>query len=128
MRNLNLLFIVVFFVSISVNAQKKDANIKKLPTSIYTFNPLGKDLNGISAINKKLNLKSFDFVFVDIVDIDLNQYSIDIKNVYKVPSEFIYDDLRRYQNSNLLKGFLRKNDPTRWNLHHNKKDALPPKG
>lgn len=48
--------------------------------------------------------------------LDLNQFSIDFKDVGKTPSAFIYDDYKRYQDRNLLKGFLLKNDPTSWNL------------
>ncbi len=116
MKTYSLFFSFLFILSISINAQKKvDVSLKK-PTSIYTFSKFSTDKNGFSAINEKLNLKDFNFVFVDVIDLDLNRFSIDTKNVYRKPSGFIYDDYTRYQNRNLLKGFWLKNDPTRWNL------------
>lgn len=112
MKN-SCLFLVAFLLfSITLQAQKT----AKKPTSIYTFSKFSDDKNGFSAINKRLKLKNFNFVFVDVVDLDLNQFSVDTNNLYKTPSEFIFDDYKRYQNRNLLKGFLLKNDPTRWNL------------
>lgn len=115
-----LFLIPVFLFNISLSAQKLDKITSKKPISIYTFSKISVDKNGISSINKKLSLNNFNFVFVDVIDLDLNQFSIDTKYVYKKTSEFIYDDFNRYQNRNLLKGFLIKNDPTRWNLQYRK--------
>jgi hypothetical protein len=55
-------------------------------------------------------------VIVDQIDLDTNTFSMNTKNLGRKPSEFIYDDYKRYQDNNLLKGFLLKNDPTRWDL------------
>lgn len=118
MKTSYLFLITVFLFKLSLNAQKLDKITSKKPISIYTLSKISVDKNGFSAVNKKLNLKNFNFVFVDVIDLDLNQFSIDSKYVYKKPSEFIYDDFNRYQNRNLLKGFLIKNDPTRWNLQY----------
>ena len=114
MKLKNILFTVFLLINLSFFAQKTTTSISKKPTSIYTFSNFSIDENGFSALNKRLNLKDFNFVFVDVIDLEMNQFSIDVKNIYKTPSKFIYDDLKRYQNRNLLKGFLIKNDPTRW--------------
>jgi hypothetical protein len=107
---------ILFLFSVSINAQKEDKTTSKKPTSIYTFSGFSNDKNDFSAINKKLKLSNLNFVIVNAIDLDLNQFSIDFKNIGKKPSTFIYDDYKRYQDRNLLKGFLLKNDPTRWNL------------
>ena len=117
MKTKHLFLVIIFLFSISLQAQKATKTSSKKPVSIYTFSNFSNDKNSFSAINKKLNLNDFNFVFIDIVDLDLNQFSIDANNLYKTPSDFINDDFERYQNSNLLKGFLLKNDPTRWNFH-----------
>ena len=95
------------FLCFSLNAQK-------LPTSIYTFSSLNT-VNKVYTLNKKLNLTNHTFVIVDQIDLDTNAFSMNTKNLGRKPSEFIYDDYKRYQDNNLLKGFLLKNDPTRWN-------------
>jgi hypothetical protein len=113
----NYLFLVLIFLfSISINGQNSDENLSKKPVSIYTFSNFLNSANSFSAINKKLKLGNFSFVLVDGLDLDLNQFSVDFTDLGKTPTAFIYDDYKRYQDRNLLKGFLLKNDPTRWNL------------
>lgn len=116
MKTTHFFCALIFLFSISINAQKIDENLSKKPISIYTISAFSDDVNSFSAINKKLKLANFSFVFVDAIALDLNQFSIDFKDLGKTSTSFIYDDYRRYQDRNLLKGFLLKNDPTRWNL------------
>ena len=108
---------LIFLFSGAVNAQQKNTTSSSKPVSIYTFSKTISDKNSFSAINKRLQLTHFNFVYVDPLDIDLNRMSIDSNNLSNVPSAYIFDDYRRYQDRNLLKGFLLENDPTRWNLH-----------
>ena len=115
MKKINFLFVLFLSYTFSLSAQENKKESKNLPLSIYTF-VSAKNLNSFSVINKKLNLSNFDFVYVNSLDLDYNLFSLDFRNMGKVPSEFIYDDYKRYQNNNLLKGFLRKNDPTRRNF------------
>ncbi|PQB08339.1 hypothetical protein BST83_15305 [Polaribacter filamentus] len=113
----NYLFLaLIFLFSISINGQNSDKNLSKKPASIYTFSNFLNSKNSFSAINKKLKLVNLSFVIVDGIDIDLNRFSVDFNDLGKTPTAFIYDDYKRYQDKNLLKGFLLKNDPTRWNL------------
>lgn len=107
---------VIFLFSTAVNAQKKDTNSSNNPVTIYTFSKSIRDKNSFSAINKKLQLTNFNFVYVDPLDLELNRMSIDSNNLSNIPSAYIFDDYKRYQDRNLLKGFLLENDPTRWNL------------
>lgn len=114
MKKIGIFLIVIFLMSLSTIAQKKTIIPKKLPVSIYTFRSFSKDVNSFSSLNKKLNLSNFEFVFIE--NIDNNLFSIETKNKNGRFQEFIYDDLRRYQNNNLLKGFFCKHDPSRWNM------------
>lgn len=112
------LFLAVIFLScVSINAQKTNTTSTKKAASIYTFSIFDKNQNSFSAINKKLKLNNFSFTFISVFDVDFNEFSIETNNVYKTSSIFIEDDFNRFQNKNLLKGFLIKNDPTRWNFH-----------
>ncbi len=113
----NYLFLsFVLLFSFSMNAQKTNTSTSKKPVSIYTVSNLLNSNNNFSAINKKLKLNNFDFVYVDQMDLDLNLFSFEFKDIGKNPTAFIYDDYVAYRDENLLKGFLLENDPTRWNL------------
>lgn len=114
----NSYFFIALFVlfSVTLNAQVGQKTAPKKPTSIYTFSNIIKNKNSISGINKKLNLHNFDFLIVDPLDIDSNRFSINMKDICRTPSIYIYDDYIKYRDENLLKGFLMKNDPTQWNL------------
>lgn len=113
----NYLFLsFVLLFSFSINAQKTNTSTSKKPVSIYTVSNLLNSNNNFSAINKKLKLNNFDFVYVDQMDLNLNLFSFEFKDLGKNPTAFIYDDYVAYRDENLLKGFLLENDPTRWNL------------
>ena len=116
MKNNYLFLMLIFLLSFSINAQKTTTSTLKKSASIYTVSGLFNASNNFSAINKKLKLNNFDFVYVDQMDLDLNLFSFEFKDIGKNPTAFIYDDYITYRDQNLLKGFLLKNDPTRWNL------------
>lgn len=116
MKNQHFFLAIFFLVSITISAQEKNNKTSLKPVSIYTFSGFSNDKNSFSAINNKLKLTGFKFVIVNQLDLDLNQVSINTNTFGRKPSELIYDDYKRYQDRNLLKGFLLKNDPTRWNL------------
>lgn len=105
------LFVLVYFFTLSFFAQQK----VNQPKSIYTYSSISLT-NSSFALNNKLKLKGFDFVYVNLLDLDLNQFSIDFANFSKTPSPLIYDDYNAYRDENFLKGFRLENDPTRWNL------------
>jgi hypothetical protein len=114
---------IIFLLSISINAQKKDEISSKKPVSIYTVSHFSNDKNSFWAVNKKLNLTNFCFSVVDALDLDFNRFSLNSKNFGKKSSGFIYEDYKRVLDRNLLKGFLLKNDPTRWNLRCNQPNS-----
>lgn len=106
-----VLFAIACTFSLSLSAQQK----QNQPKSIYTFSSIALK-NSAYALNNKLKLKNFDFVYVDLLDLDLNQFSVEFQNLGKKPSSLIYDDYNAYRDENFLKGFRLENDPTRWNL------------
>ena len=116
MKLKNIIFTVFLLINLSFFAQKTTTSTSKKPTSIYTVSNLLNNKNSFSALNKKLKLNNFQFVFVNQIDLDLNQFSVQFRDIGKNPTTFIYDDYTAYRDENLLKGFLLKNDPTRWNL------------
>ena len=88
------------------------------PKSIYTY-LVTPSKNSFSSLNRKLNLKGFHFVYVDLLALDVNQfltYTTYTNTTSNKPSLLIYDDYKAYRDENLLKGFRLKYDPTRWNL------------
>jgi hypothetical protein len=110
-------FITLFFLfSFALNAQITSNLVLKKPLSIYTVSNVLSAKNSFSAINKKLKLNNFNFVFVDLIDLDTNIFSFNFSDVGKRPSKYIYDDYTKYRDENLLKGFIQKNDPSYWNL------------
>ena len=50
------------------------------------------------------------------MNIDTNTFSFNFNDLRKNASALVYEDYLKYRDENLLKGFLLKNDPTRWNL------------
>ncbi|TXD53439.1 MULTISPECIES: hypothetical protein [unclassified Polaribacter] len=116
MKN-RLFFIVTFFIfSISLNAQIAKKKTATKPTSIYTISNVLNANNSFSTIHKKLKLNNFNFVYVDLIDLDTNTFSFNFDDLGKNPTTYIYDDYEKYRNENLLKGFIQKNDPSYWNL------------
>lgn len=117
MKTKHIVLTLIFLFKLSINAQKIHKSSINKPASIYTFSIFDNNQNSFSAINKKLKLNNFSFNFINVFDADFNQLSIETNNVYETSSIFVEDDFNRFQNENLLNGFLIKNDPTRWRFH-----------
>ncbi|MEE4000813.1 hypothetical protein V1T75_10725 [Tenacibaculum sp. FZY0031] len=105
-----LFLIAAMFTATAQEVDKKE----KTPKSIYTFSKVSTLFYDSSTINKNLDLTGFSFFIVSQQDIDNNTFSIPFNKLSKKPTALIYDDYIDYQNNNLLKGFLKKNNPTRW--------------
>ncbi len=111
MRKIN--FLVSFFVLVSFFAfsQENEGTVKKksLPVSIYTVeNKI--DTHGFSAINKRLQLTAFTFIFSDDKYREFNYFTIKSKNFQKNTYSVIDNDLFRFKE----KSFQFKIDPTLW--------------
>ena len=107
------IFLLSFAFHYSVSAQKSTA-IK--PQSIYAISHILTGNSTYSNLNQQLKLTDYQFVFVDQLDLDINQFSIEMRNFGRKPTQWIHDDYLKYRDENLLKGFRLKYDPTRWNL------------
>lgn len=114
MKNTYFFIILFFLFSFTKNAQATSKTGLKKPVSIYSVSNVLNSKNSFSAIKKKLN--NLNFVFVDLINLDTNTFSLNFNDLGKNPSAYIYNDNKKYRDENLLKGFLEKNDPTRWNL------------
>ena len=115
----NIFFILTLFVgSFCYSQQQKSTNSKLLPISIYTATFLStKNVNSptYTSVAKNLNFSNYyKFVTVSFDDIDSNRFLISDDNLGTKATIFIYDDYKSYRDENLLKGFLQKYDPTRW--------------
>jgi len=107
--------LLTLFVGRFCFSQQQTTNT--IPISIYTssFQLKVEDKPTYSSINKSLNLKKkYKFSTISFEDIDNKQFVISSKNLTTKATRFIYDDYKSYRDENLLKGFLQKNDPTRW--------------
>lgn len=107
------LLILFLFCGHLVKAQQKQVVKTSQQKSIYTLQ-LTQNTNDYTSLNNRLKLTNFNFVFVNDEDIDNGTFNIAFKNIGKKPSTFIYDDYNNYRDNNLLKGFFRKHDLTRW--------------
>jgi len=116
MKKLLLFLPLSLLMSSFFYAQKVVKITNKAPVSIYAFNSLEKDNFSISLLNKRLQLKSFNSIIVDIHDVDQKIYPLTFMEIGERTSGYIYDDYKSYQNNNFLKEFLFNNNPTRWNL------------
>lgn len=115
MKKTQLLFVICFIICSVSQAQKVQNNLEKLPNSIYTFNYFSENPFDNFWTQKKVQFPSYDFVYVNFDDLNNNAFSIRLKDVWKKPSRFIYDDYAKYNRDYFLKDFFLKHDPTRWN-------------
>lgn len=111
----NITFVLIFIWILPFHGQSKKVNQFK-PLSIYTLSSKVLDMsNSYSSLNEKLKLSDYQFVIVNQLDIELNQISINSRNLGRTPTQWIHDDYFKYRDEHLLKGFTRKYDATRWN-------------
>lgn len=91
-------------------AQQNEA-VKPLPVSIYSSNSDFIDLNSTYAINKKLNLTTFKFMYLNIRNIEEGYYTIPFYNINNAPSSYIYETYNKvYQTAQLQKSFFKVSD------------------
>ncbi|MCG1034780.1 hypothetical protein [Polaribacter sargassicola] len=116
MKKYTTLFIILFVGSYCFS-QQNTANKSFFPTSIYTIN-FQVNTNktpSYSSIKNNLKLKeNYKFTTVSFEDIDSGEFNISSNNLTAKSTRFIYDDYKSYRDENLLKGFFKKYDLTRW--------------
>jgi hypothetical protein len=109
--------LLTLFVGSFCFSQQKTTNNNFIPVSIYTTSfQVKTDLfPSYSSLKKNLNFKNYyKFSTISFEGIDSGQFLISDKNLSTKATKFIYDDYKSYRDENLLKGFLQKYDPTRW--------------
>lgn len=116
MKKRQLIILLCFIIGGITHAQKTKSEIGKLPNSIYTFNYFSENPFDNFWTQKKFQFPSYDFVHVNFNDLNNNFFTINLKNIGKKPTRFIYDDYDRYNQNYFLKDFFLKHDPTRWNM------------
>jgi hypothetical protein len=116
MKKLLLFLPLSLLMSTFFYAQKVIKITNKAPLSIYAFNSLEKNNFSISLLNKRLQLKSFNSIIINIHNVDQKIYPLNFMEIGERTSTSVYDGYESYQNNNFLKEFLFDNNPTRWNL------------
>lgn len=109
LKKTEIIFILMLLTVFTCFSQGKKKS-KFLPLSIYSTTET-INLNSNYSINKKLNLKSFKFVTLDIQDIEDGYFSIWFQNIDRTPSKFIYESyVDIYNDLNLKKSFFKISD------------------
>lgn len=102
------LTILVFATFICFSQEK---NNKFLPLSIYQTVPELIDFNTKSYLNKKLDLSSLKFAFLDFRNIDEEYTNFPLISNFTTPSKYIYDSYNKYiLKQDLQKSFFKVSD------------------
>jgi len=103
-RNIVLFLITIHFFSQEVVTVKPNLT----PTSIFTSLKLDTDINNYYNINKKLNLRSYSFVFIDVKNIEEGYFTIPFNNFKHPPSNYIFETYQDiYHTMNLKQSFFK---------------------
>jgi hypothetical protein len=109
--------LLTLFVGSFCFSQQQTTNTNYIPIRIYsaTFKLKTYSVPTYTSSHKNLNFPhKFNFLTVSFGEINKNSFLISDKNLTTKATKFIYDDYKSYRDENLLKGFLQKYDPTRW--------------
>ncbi|VAW20114.1 hypothetical protein MNBD_BACTEROID04-919 [hydrothermal vent metagenome] len=99
--------ILLFISFIGFSQEKNNTNL--LPLSVYTT-PFKKtiNLNSKFNLNKKLRLTSYQFMLLDLRNMEEGFFNIPMYAEYNPPTEFIYDSYNKlYSNLQLQKSFFK---------------------
>lgn len=104
----------LFLLSISFGFSqefKKDTLKKEIPVSIYTATQTSTDLNSLLTLNKRLNLKSYTFLYLDENDIEEGLFTVPLFSEKLNTSNYIYDTYNKiHQKSVLEAAFFKISD------------------
>lgn len=109
------LLIISLTLGFTIQSQNSASKQPKTAVSIYTFSSLSQNINSISNLSKKLNLKNFQFAHVNYFNPNFNQFPFYFEDLSKNPSDLVYD-FKRFQDKLIPREFLIENNPTLWNL------------
>lgn len=107
-------FTFFLFTSIAFGysqAPKKEPIKKEVPVSIYTATQISTDLNSVFNINKRLNLKSYQFLVLFEKDIEMGNFTVPISNLRLAKSDYVYDSyIKNHKKSVLESAFFKVSD------------------
>jgi len=90
---------------------KNDTLNTRIPISIYTSSQISTNLNSLYRINKRLNLKSNQFLILDEKSIEMGEFVIPLYNISLAPRSYIIDSYtKNYQKKNLESAFFKVSD------------------
>ncbi len=102
-----IIFILLLTSFIGFSQEKNSINL--LPLSIYTTSfKKTTNLNSKFNLNKRLRLTSYQFMLLNIRNIEEGYFNIPMYTEYNPPTEFIYDSYNKlYSNLQLQKSFFK---------------------
>lgn len=106
---IKITFTIIVLIATTCLSQEKNKGI--LPLSIYQTVPNAIDYNTKYYLNKRLDLSSFKFVFLDFRMINEEPISFPMVSNLSTPSKYIYDSYNKYTlKQDLQKSFFKVSD------------------
>jgi len=102
-----IVFILLFTSFVGFSQEKNNTNL--LPLSVYTISfKKTINLNSKFNLNKRLRLTSYQFMLLDIRNIEEGYFNIPMYTQYNPPTQYIYDSYNKlYSNLQLQKSFFK---------------------
>lgn len=97
------IFLFLFSISIGFSQEHKNDSInKEIPVSIYTATQISNDLNSLLNVNKRLYLKSYNFLVLDEKNIEMGNFTVPLYNISLRHSSYIYDTFNKVHQKSIL--------------------------
>ncbi len=102
-----IIFILLFTSFIGFSQEKNNTNL--LPLSVYTTSfKKTINLNSKFNLNKRLRLTSYQFMLLDLRNMEEGYFNIPMYTQYNPPTQYIYDSYNKlYSNLQLQKSFFK---------------------
>lgn len=98
---------LLFFEPVFSQNQPNDTIKKEIPVSIYTSTQISNNFNSLLKLNKRLNLKSYNFMVLDEKHMELGDFSVPLHHISLRSSNYNYDTYNKtYQQSILEAAFF----------------------
>lgn len=96
-------FFILLLVSFGYAQEPKNNTLKKdIPVSIYTATQISTDLNTILNLNKRLNLKSYQFLVLAEKNLEMGEFAVPLHNITLTPSNYIYESYQKIHEKRVL--------------------------
>lgn len=109
-KYLLVVFCLTTFIGFS---QEKSIDEKgvTIPTSIYIPSQMKFDLNSVSLVNDRLDLKNYTFLYLDTRNIEDGYFTLPLSSIGQTPTKYIYDTYSKvYHTKNLKQAFFKVSD------------------